>query len=1006
MSDIKLISPLLDQFQMGDPISSHDGVRCCPAMRTETGERYIVKIISIPASQTQLDALLLTGAYTDVNSALNYFRDLAGDIEAEVLAMQKLARIEGFLPFEGCQVVPMDDGTGYQVYLLSTYQRTLEKYFSREPMTHLSAVNLGLDLCAALTVCRKSGFLYIDLKPSNIYVTDDKEYRIGDLGFARLDSLAYASLPNKYRSAYTAPELDDAFATLNTSVDIYAVGLILYQAYNNGVLPVRDADGVIPPPEFADYEMAEIILKACSADPAARWDDPIKMGQALVSYMQRNGANDTPIVPVPTVAVDDIIGAVNMAAEEQVAIPDQADAHDESDFDLEAIVDAIDAAASTGSAESTIAENDEGNLSFLADIQDETAPGSADVEITYDEISDDLSAILAQADELAAMEVPEPVVAPEPIAVEMPEPDEPETCPEEVSDLTSAEAIIADKNDEAVNATAAHSEDEDALPEEFDPLDAENIPFESVVEAPESKAPECEESNDEDDFLPPPVKKKSKGWLAGIIIVLLLLAIVAVGFLYYRNFYLMSIDSIQVSGTENTLVVTVDSDVDESLLKVVCADSHGNQITLPVVDGKATFENLAPNTAYNIKVVTEGFHRLTGSTATAYSTPAQTNIVQFSAVTGAEDGSVILRFTVEGPDDGQWSVVYSAPGETEQTVLVPSRMITIAGLTVGKEYTFRLYSDTSLYVTGANELKYTASNLIYAEDLLVTSFLDGEMFVKWNSPEDASVTQWTVRCYNDSEYNETIITADTSATFVGLEHDCNYTIEVTAAGMSVSQRTFVAKNAATASDFRADHSDPNNLVISWTVNDGADEDGWLLLYTIDGADTQYSVTCAGSAAVVEGVVPGAVYRFTLQDSSGTAVLCDPFEYSVPEATAFSGYRVTAENMTCSLYNYKAPDIVYTDTFVPTDRIYMKINLSKRPSTSTDETLILFVTRDADGNVIFNSNTTLEWSDLWTSRECILVIPYTPDEPGDYSICIYFNGQFVTEETYTVKNAAD
>lgn len=1006
MSDIKLISPLLDEFQMGDPISSHDGVRCCPAMRKGTDERYIVKIISIPASQTQLDALLLTGAYTDVNSALNYFRDLAGDIEAEVLAMQKLARIEGFLPFEGCQVVPMDDGTGYQVYLLSTYQRTLDKYFAREPMTHLSAVNLGLDLCAALAVCRKSGFLYTDLKPSNIYVTDDKEYRIGDLGFARLDSLAYASLPNKYRSAYTAPELEDTFATLNTSVDIYAVGLILYQAYNNGILPVRDADGVIPPPEFADYEMAEIILKACSADPAERWEDPIKMGQALVSYMQRNGANDTPIVPVPTVAVDDIISAVNLASEAQIAVPDQVDADDESDFDLDTIVDTIDADTSTGSAESAFAEDDEGNLSFLADIQDETVPGSADEEITYDEISDDLSAILAQADELAAIEVPEPVVAPEPIAVEMPAPEEPETCHEEVSDDTSSEAVTADESDAAVIVTAALSEAEDALPEEFDPLDADNIPFESVVETPENESPESEESEEEDDFLPPPVKKKSKGWLAGIIVVLLLLAIVAVGFLYYRNFYLMPIDSIQVSGTENTLVVTVDSDVDESLLKVVCADSHGNQITLPVVDGQATFENLVPNTAYNIKVITEGFHRLTGSTATAYSTPAQTNIVQFSAVTGAEDGSVILGFTVEGPDDGQWSVVYSAPGETEQTVLVPSRMITISGLTVGKEYTFRLYSDTNLYVTGTNELKYTASNLIYAEDLMVTSFLDGEMFVKWNSPEDASVTQWTVRCYNDSEYNETIITADTSATFVGLEHDCNYTVEVTAAGMSVSQRTFVAKNAATVSDFQADHSDPNNLVISWTVNDGADEDGWLLLYTIDGADTQYSVTCNGSAAVVEGVVPGAVYRFTLQDSSGTAVLCEPFEYSVPEATAFSGYRVTAENMTCSLYNYKAPDIVYTDTFVPTDRIYMKINLSKRPSTSTDETLILFVTRDADGNVIFNSNTTLEWSDLWTSRECILAIPYTPDEPGDYSICIYFNGQFVTEETYTVKNAAD
>lgn len=1004
MSDIKLISPLLDQFHMGDPISSHDGVRCCPAMRKDSDERYIVKIISIPASQTQLDALLLTGAYPDVESALTYFRELAGDIEAEVVSMQKLARIEGFLPFEGCQVVPMEGGTGYQVFLLSTYQRTLEKHFSREPMTHLSAVNLGLDLCAALAVSRKAGFLYTDLKPSNIYVTNDKEYRIGDLGFARMDSLAYASLPKKYRSEYTAPELEDPFATLNTTVDIYAVGLILYQAYNNGVLPVRDEDGTIPPPEFADYEMAEIILKACANNPSDRWQDPIQMGQAIVSYMQRNGANDTPIVPVPVVAVDDIINAVNAAAEAQVAVSDQADASGNEDFDLGAIVGVIEGATPAESAENAFAEDEDGNLTFLADVQDETAPGSTEEEIAYDEVSEDLSAMLAQADELAAMEVPEPVVAPEPIPVEMPEPD-----PVPEPDFEETE-FSEDEGDPSVIISPV-STDDVSLPEEFDPLESENVPFPGevstaiAVEVTENGDEEVENA-DEDEFLPLPAKKKSKGWLAAIIVALLLLAIVAVGFLYYRNFYLMPIDSIQLSGTENTLVVSVDSDVDESLLKVVCSDSHGNQITLPVVDGKATFENLVPNTAYSIKVITDGFHRLTGNTATAYSTPAQTNIVQFSAVTGSEDGSVILGFTVEGPDEGQWSVVYSTPGETEQTILVPSRMVTITGLTVGKEYTFRLFSDTNLYVTGTNELKYTASNLIYAEDLMVTSFLDGEMSVSWGSPEDASVTQWTVRCYNDRDYNETIITADTNAIFQNLDHDCNYTVEVTAAGMSVSQRTFVGKNAPTATDFKVDHSDPNTLVISWSVINGESDEGWLLLYTIDGADTQYSVTCDGASATLEGVVPGADYRFTLQDSSGTAVLCVPFEYSVPEATAFSNYRVTAENMTCSLYKYTAPDIVYTNTFVPADRIFMKINLSKRPSASTDETLILFVTRDAEGNVIFNSNTTLEWSNLWNSRECILAIPYTPDEPGDYSICIYFNGQFVTEETYTIENAAD
>ena len=69
MSEPKLISPMLDNFEIGGPLSDHDGVRCCPAMRKNSDEKYIVKIISVPASQTKLDALLLTGAYPDKDAA-------------------------------------------------------------------------------------------------------------------------------------------------------------------------------------------------------------------------------------------------------------------------------------------------------------------------------------------------------------------------------------------------------------------------------------------------------------------------------------------------------------------------------------------------------------------------------------------------------------------------------------------------------------------------------------------------------------------------------------------------------------------------------------------------------------------------------------------------------------------------------------------------------------------------------------------------------------------------
>ena len=108
MSEPKLISPMLDNFSIGEAISNHHGIACYPAMPNDSDSRYIVKIISIPASQVQLQALLLTGAYQSEDSAREYFHDLAKGIVAETEILTKLSKLEGFLPVEGCQIVPKE----------------------------------------------------------------------------------------------------------------------------------------------------------------------------------------------------------------------------------------------------------------------------------------------------------------------------------------------------------------------------------------------------------------------------------------------------------------------------------------------------------------------------------------------------------------------------------------------------------------------------------------------------------------------------------------------------------------------------------------------------------------------------------------------------------------------------------------------------------------------------------------------------------------------------------
>ena len=301
MSESNLVSPLLDGFALGAPMSSRPGVCCCPAMKEGSDQKYIVKILSMPASQTQLDALLVTGAYKDPAAALDYYRQNAEDAAAEAEFLQSMAKLEGFRSFEGWQVAPMKKNRlGYHVYLVSRYSRTLEKVMRRTAITHLQAVNLGLDLCGALSLCRRAGYLYVDLKPTNVFLNENGHYEIGDLGFVSTKFLDYTAMPDKYASPYCAPETRDPMATLNLTLDTYALGMILYRIYNGGKLPELPDDPARPldAPRYADEEMTSIILRSLAPAKEDRWQDPADMGQALAAYLQSAAPADEPIAPL------------------------------------------------------------------------------------------------------------------------------------------------------------------------------------------------------------------------------------------------------------------------------------------------------------------------------------------------------------------------------------------------------------------------------------------------------------------------------------------------------------------------------------------------------------------------------------------------------------------------------------------------------------------------------------------------------------------------------------
>ena len=1018
MSEIKLVSPLLDGFEMGDPISERGGIRCCPAMKENSDDKYIVKIISIPSSQKQLDALLLTGAYRDANAAAAYFKELAEDTVKEARLLQQLAKLEGFLSYEGWQIVPMDGNeTGYDVYLLGSYKRSLESHLRRNTMTHLGAVNLGIDLCTALSLCRRAGFIYTDLKPGNIFLSGQREYRIGDLGFAKLSAMKYTSMPANYISRFTPPELHDPFATLNPTVDTYALGLILYMIYNNGHIPfeIKAPMMILPSPMNADYEMAEIILKACDPNPRKRYQTPVEMGKALVSYMQRNRINDVPIVPP---GVD----------------PVQAQYVQHS-----AVLDTVPEADTTAAAVEEAAVQLPEELQFLEGlVSDDTAPGT-DVNDDSAPIptTEDVDRMLAQADDLIMYE---PDITTE--ADDIPDTRTEETDPAfedvdmfaevpvdftEESEISDAD-ILADEDEPSAEADeAVMTEDSDfevffssITPEledddeEYDNEEADETNVSEPVLPAEDMIPEIPD-DDDDFFAEAKPRKKKRGWV-GMLVFILILALLGGGaYYYYSNYYLLTVDNMVIDGFEDSLTIQLTTDADESLLRVVCTDTYGNKQEKSVSDGSVVFTELNPDTMYKITVTADGFHKLTGSVSGSYTTAQETRIVDFTAKSGIEDGSVILNFTVDGPETETWTIEYAAEEEPLQSVSFTGHMVTINDLAVGKLYAFTLVPDTSadLFLNGKTSLEYLASKVVVAENLSIVSCVDGLLTTSWDLPEGTAVESWTVRCYSDNGFDETITVTEPTAQFSNISTDTAYTVEVTAAGMSQGARAFVTANPATVTDVQVAYAAETGMTITWNCA-STPTGGWLVMYSLDDSETTDMAECTGTTATVKNVIPNATYSFRIMAADGSTVFGGNAAHPGIEETKFDRYGLSADQIQSSLcrnpnkdgWTYEdVNDNDYTTSYAQGESASLVLYTSARFYLKTDETTVMFVIRDAEGKVIPSLVRTKvsSWRDLWpgTGKYCYLDIPVMPTELGDYTLEVYFNGATALTKNFSI-----
>lgn len=324
-------------------------------------EHSALKVISIPESSSEVRAYRDDGL--DDESITAILTNRVKDISEEFQLMSALKGQTNIVSYEDHKTEAHQDDPGYDILIRMELLTSLPDYFNKNlaagEMDEDIVIQLGIDICKALELCRKNNIIHRDIKPQNIFVNANGDFKLGDFGIARtLDHSTHATKAGTY--GYMAPEVYKA-EKYNASVDIYSLGLVMYwmlnerrgpflplppetpkPSQNREALDRRMGGENLPCPRHASPALADVVLKACAFASEDRFSSPKEMRLKLEEINKQ--------VYIPAAQEDDTSGAETQSLEDEGRkntdniLPDQAgnvsagEAHNSEDSGLEGTV--------------------------------------------------------------------------------------------------------------------------------------------------------------------------------------------------------------------------------------------------------------------------------------------------------------------------------------------------------------------------------------------------------------------------------------------------------------------------------------------------------------------------------------------------------------------------------------------------------------------------------------------------------------------------------------------
>lgn len=154
------------------------------------------------------------------------------------------------------------------------------------PMSFAAALGYLVQTCQGLGYAHERGIIHRDVKPENLFITDDDVVKLMDFGIAKRQAATGVTTTGIVVGTpeYMSPEQINDFSAVSPASDLYAVGVVAYQMFT-GTVPFRHEElmallimhlrKVPDPPREKNPQIPEAleaaILRMLEKEPARRF---------------------------------------------------------------------------------------------------------------------------------------------------------------------------------------------------------------------------------------------------------------------------------------------------------------------------------------------------------------------------------------------------------------------------------------------------------------------------------------------------------------------------------------------------------------------------------------------------------------------------------------------------------------------------------------------------------------------------------------------------------------